>query len=790
MGKNSSGSGGFSEANDTLCSLQKVKVLDAICEGEIEGLVSTYYKSDGVTVDGVVDPMRSIYFNDVPFHNSLGTSNFRNTTIYTNSGTQAQPPLTSFNTGVEAEVSVGTDIRYGAINAITKVINSNSVNKVRVTLSTPRLTYQDGNNLVGSAVQYKISLQSNGGSIIPLTLGSMEVPATIVGNVATTNANSSRITGTCNITNTSSTSRNLIVDVKYRLVGSGTWILSQQQTITIHGRSGNNSDSPDGKSSFKFTIDSLTPGTYECTVVISTGAVAGLYTVIALVSSTVSTTTITLSGKTTSKYTWSYEINLPDNQAPHNITVERLTIDAPSQATQNQLIWDSYTEIISSILSYPNTALIGIITDAKQFNSIPTRSYRVKLKKIRVPSNYNPITRIYTGIWDGTFSVPVYSNNPAWCFYDLVTNSRYGLGEYISESTVDKFTLYTIGKYCDEIVPNGFGGTEPRFTCNLYLQNQDEAFRVLQNMASIFRAMLIWQGGVVTPIADKPESVWAQFTNADVVEGLFSYQGSASKTRHTVALVTWNDMSDRCRQKIEYVADPDAISRYGVNQTDVVALGCTSRAQAHRLGKWILYTEKMETDIVSFKSGLKGISILPGKIINIVDQYRSGVRNAGRVLSSTTTSITIDSPINIDINVVYSVSLEMSDGTLVTRTLDNLVGLGQSILTWATPLATQPLNSTIWMVTESTLYPETFRILSIVEETDNMYNITAVEHNTTKFNYIDLDAQLVIHPTSIFSNVTSVGAITNPAVSDSIYKLNNETIATKIHISWNPIEGI
>jgi len=648
-GKGGGGGRAAVEADDTLRSVQYARVLDALCEGEIVGLVNG---------------LKSVYFDDVPLQNANDTFNFLRTTIATTTGIQTQQPISGFDKGVEAEVVV--NLRVQQATAIVRTINSKSVTSVRVTLSVPRLTFQNVSNgdISGSSVQYKISIQNNGGGFV---------------------------------------------------------------------------DQP----------------------------------------------TLTLTGKTSSKYSFSHEFNLTGG-APYDIKVTRVSVDASNIATQNETWWDSFTEIVNTKLSYPNTALVGIQIDAMQFKSIPKRGYHVKLLKIQIPNNYNPTTRVYTGVWDGGFVV-AWTNNPAWCFYDMVVNTRYGLGEYIPAAWVDKAALYTIAQYCDELVPSGFGSMEPRFTCNLYMQNQDEAFRVIQNMASIFRAMLYWQGGTITPVADKPESVWAQFSNADVVDGTFTYTGSANRARHTVALVTWNDPNERYRQKVEYVEDTDGISRYGVNQTEVVALGCTSRGQAHRLGRWLLYSERLETELVTFKAGLKGISLVPGKIINTFDQFRAGIRHAGRIGSSTTTSITLDSVITIS-SAVYSVSIELSDGTLVERSLTNAVG-ATNTLTWSAPLTELPLDEAIWMITATNIHPETWRVISITEEDTHIYNVTALSHNLSKFGAIEQNLQLVTYPTSIYKDVTSVSPIHNAVSTDSIYKLSNNVIATKINVSWEPVLG-
>lgn len=791
MGKGGGGGGGASESSDTLQSIQYAKILDAVCEGEIEGL----YKNPADPTD--TTGFRSVFFDGVPYENKDGTVNFPRTEIYTTTGTQAQAPLTEFSSGVEGEVAVGVQVTQNT--PVTRTINSNNINKVRVNISIPRLTTQDTTtgSLSGSKVQYQISLQSNYGGFVPLSLGLQSHSTTFSNGYFTTVPLSVGIDGIVSVYNYSSTSISASINIEYRLVGGNSWTAIYSNTglniPRVVAYIDDDSSTP-GTVEIPFKVSNLTEGSYEVRSVVLSGNVT---TEITTCTSNTKTSIITLMGKTTSKYNVAYEFALPANSAPYDIKVERITPDAITQAVQNQTVWDSYTEIVTSNLNYPNTALIGIKMDSSQFRTIPQRAYRLKLKKVKVPSNYNPITRNYTGIWDGNLtSTPIWTDNPAWCFYDLITNSRYGLGEFISTTWVDKFALYTVGRYCDAVndagtfvgVNNGFGNPEPRFTCNLYLQSQEEAFRVIQNMASIFRAMLYWQEGTLVTVADKPESTWAQFTNADVVDGLFTYQGSANKARHTVALVTWNDMSDGCRQKIEYVEDAEGIYRYGINQTDVIALGCTSRAQAHRLGRWLLYTERLETNVVTFKSGLKGINILPGKIINIIDQHKTGERHAGRIVSSTPTSVTLDAEIVVHIQDDYSVDLELPDGTIVNRPITNLTG-NTSVLNWTEPLHTQPSNNAIWMVSELELSPETFRVLSITEEADNLYTISALEHNASKFDFIENNLALTVNPTSIFKTVTSMSQITTPVVSDSVYKLNNNNLATKMHVSWDPVVG-
>jgi len=338
--------------------------------------------------------------------------------------------------------------------------------------------------------------------------------------------------------------------------------------------------------------------------------------------------TDTVSGKTTSKYERSYRVELTGS-APWDIRVRRITPDSTKAALQNKTFWESYTEIIDAKLRYPNSALVGIKIDSSQFNNVPRRAYDVKLLKVRVPTNYDPVNRTYTGIWNGSFKVE-WTDNPAWCFYDLLTNDRYGLGGLIDQTQVDKWALYSVARYCDELVPDGFGGTEPRFTCNIYIQSRAEAYRVIQDMASIFRGMVYWQSGAVTVSQDAPADPVYLFTPANVVGGNFVYSGSSAKARHTVALVSWNDPEDFYRQKVEYVEDAAGIARYGIIQTNITAIGCSSRGQANRVGRWLLYSEQSEAEVVVFKTGMEGAVARPGQIIQVADPVRGGARRGGR----------------------------------------------------------------------------------------------------------------------------------------------------------------
>lgn len=418
--------------------------------------------------------------------------------------------------------------------------------------------------------------------------------------------------------------------------------------------------------------------------------------------------------------------------------------------------------------------------DSQQFQTIPNRGYDLKGLLVRYPTNYDPVNRTYTGIWDGTFTVG-YTNNPAWCFYDLLTNNRYGLGDYLDGSQVDKWSLYAIGQYCDQMVSDGYGGTEPRFTCNLYLQSAAEAFKVVSDMATIFRGISYWASGTLTPVQDRPSDPIALFTNANVIDGAFSYSGSSIKNRHTVALVTWSDLSDFGRQKVEYVQDDDGIRKYGVVRTEITAMGCTSRGQAHRAGQHILYTEKAETETVTFKTGLDGLQIYPGAIISTSDLNRSGTRMGGRVLSGTASSIVLDSSFAINNSNAYKLSVMMPDGTMGTSNVTNGPGLTNT-LTVSPAFASAPQSGTLFVIAANDLVPEVWRVLSVTESDKNVAEISCLKHDPNKYALIESGIQLPAIPIS--SIKSRPDAPTNLSVVTTSYQLSGDVLGLRAVVSW------
>lgn len=506
--------------------------------------------------------------------------------------------------------------------------------------------------------------------------------------------------------------------------------------------------------------------------------------------------TDTIRGKTTTKYQRAFNVNLtkPANCTGWDIRVVRTTPDSASAALVNKTWWDSYTEIIDVKLGYPNTALVGISIDASQFRAIPRRSYDVKLLKIKVPVNYDPVTRVYSGVWNGTFKT-AWSDNPAWCFYDMLTNARYGLGEFISAAQVDKWTLYNIAQYCDELVPNGFGGTEPRFTCNLYLQTREEAYKVINDMASIFRAMVYWASGSIFASQDRPSDPVALFTPANVIDGMFNYEGSSRRSRYTVALVSWNDPADRYRQKIEYVEDADGIARYGIVQTEVASFGCNSRGQAHRQGKWILLSGSVETETVTFDIGLFDVrKIFPGAVIKVADAARAGKRWGGRIMAATTGAITLDAltdgsanSITIEAAKAYTLSVVLPDGTVASSTVTNAPGSNVTVLTVSPAYSAVPQQHAIWVLEESSLVAQTVRVIQITETAKATAKIVALEHNPSKFAAVEQGLALQSLPVTLI-NPAYQAPPTNLAFSENLYKAKG-SLKTRLTVRWDAAFG-
>ncbi len=450
-------------------------------------------------------------------------------------------------------------------------------------------------------------------------------------------------------------------------------------------------------------------------------------------------------GKTTTEYQRSHRIDLPPGNQ-WQARIRRLTPNAGSSTVADTVNVISMTEIIDVKLRYPNCAIAAIQTDGSQFQGKPTTAYRIWGRIIRVPSNYDPIARTYTGVWDGTFK-SAWTNNPAWVYFDMVTNDRFGLGDRVPLDWVNKWRLYEIAQYCDQLVSDGMGGMEPRFTCSLYLQTRETAHKVLQDMASMFRGISFYAAGQIMASADMPKDPVYTYSQANVVDGKFTYIGSGGKARHTVALVSWSDPDDFGRQKVEPVQLQEGIARYGVNQIEVTAFGCHSKSQAQRVGLHILYSENLETETVNFAVGLDALNCMPGDVIQVANAKRAGRRNSGRISAASASSLTLD---------VVPPSMQAGDllratlpsGKTEARTISG-VNPGTRVVTVSAPWSAVPVAQSIWATESTDLVMEQFRVISVTEEDGLTYRITALTHRPDKFGAIDDGTRLEPPPISI-----------------------------------------
>ncbi|HEA7965231.1 TPA: host specificity protein J [Escherichia coli] len=480
---------------------------------------------------------------------------------------------------------------------------------------------------------------------------------------------------------------------------------------------------------------------------------------------------ITIKGKTTSQYLASVVVdNLPPR--PFNIRMRRMTPDSTTDQLQNKTLWSSYTEIIDVKQGYPNTALVGVQVDSEQFGSQQvSRNYHLRGRILQVPSNYNPQTRQYSGIWDGTLK-PAYSNNMAWCLWDMLTHPRYGMGKRLGAADVDKWALYVIGQNCDQSVPDGFGGTEPRITCNAYLTTQRKAWDVLSDFCSAMRCMPVWNGQTLTFVQDRQsDKVWT-YNRSNVVmpdDGApFRYSFSALKDRHNAVEVNWIDPNNGWETATELVEDTQAIARYGRNVTKMDAFGCTSRGQAHRAGLWLIKTELLETQTVDFSVGAEGLRHVPGDVIEICDDDYAGISIGGRVLAvnSQTRTLTLDREITLPSSGTTLISLVDGSGNPVSVEVQSVTD-GVKVKVSRVPDGVAGYS--VWGLKLPTLRQRLFRCVSIRENDDGTYAITAVQHVPEKEAIVDNGAHFDGDQSGTVNGVTppAVQHLTAEVTADS-----------------------
>ncbi|MCX2317353.1 phage tail protein [Klebsiella quasipneumoniae] len=492
--------------------------------------------------------------------------------------------------------------------------------------------------------------------------------------------------------------------------------------------------------------------------------------------------TVTLTAKKAGVYYRSYMLNLPKPGSKYQVRVVRVTDDNKDTTyLANDIYVDTVGEIINTNMNYPNSALVGLSINSAQFgSSMPSRSYLISGMKIRVPSNYDEVTNEYRGTWDGSFKL-LSSSNPAWILYDLVTNKRYGLGEFVRESMFDLGQLYQIGRYCDALVDDGFGGKEKRFAINTQITTLQDAYRCVQDIAGAFRGMVYWAGGMVHVTQDSPSDPIAIYSNSNVIDGRFSYKGSARKDRPSVALITYNNKEDNYKQNIEYVEDLEAIKRYGIRKTESVAFGCTSRGMAHRVGLWTLYTGRMESDVITFQTGMDSAFLVPGDVILIHDKFRAGRRNSGRVVASTANSITLDA--TVDMTKAGTITFINAEGRMISRDILESGVVSKVTFKDAVNEADRPVADGIWVISQSDLKPLQARVVGVAQGEDGVGNtITCIQNNPSKYAAIDYGAALIPQNTTVLDPTFSKPE--NLKITEGTYLSSPGNLNVSLTATW------
>ncbi|CAA0274031.1 phage-related protein, tail component [Acinetobacter baumannii] len=491
-----------------------------------------------------------------------------------------------------------------------------------------------------------------------------------------------------------------------------------------------------------------------------------------------------ISDKTSANYERAHRIDLPRADSGWLIRVRRLTPNSTSEYVSDKMYIAAVTEVIDAKLRYPNTALLGLQYDAETFGNVAKVAMDTKGRLLKVPTNYNPVTRQYIGMWDGTFK-EAYSNNPAWIYYDICTVDRYALGDRLTPLMVDKWSLYRLAQYCDEMVPDGLGGQEPRFTCNVYLQSAEGAFEILTKLAGVFRAITFWDGNSIICDADIPQDTYFTYTRANVIDGNFEYAGTRARDRHNVVKIAWDNPANHYKTEYEFVRDEKAIAEAGqVRILEIDAWGCTSRGQAQRAGWWALKSEQLETRTVSFKVGLDGHIPQPGRVIDIADPLFAGRANGGRIsaISADRKSITLDRD---DVVAIAGDRLVINgeNGKAQTRIIQSITGRVITVTVAFDEIAPQ----NVWVIDAQDLATLKFRVLSVVQSDSHQFTITALEYNPKKFDAIDKGAHYIDVPISIV-NPNIQEPVSNIAITSEDRVDQGINVATMV-VSWTQAKG-
>ena len=493
----------------------------------------------------------------------------------------------------------------------------------------------------------------------------------------------------------------------------------------------------------------------------------------------------TISGKSSAKYQRDYMITL-SGAFPVDIRMVRVSADETSTRRASSTFFQAYTEIIDEKFRYPNSALVGLRFDSRQFGNIPSRKYLIRGIKVKIPSNATVDTtthlgRItYSGVWDGTFQAATWCNDPSWCLYDLLISSRYGAS--VPEDTLDRYDFFAISQYCNQLVDDGKGGQEPRFSLNILINSRDEVYNVIQQLTAIFRGIAYYSAGSLVLLQDKPTDAQYLLGPSNVVDGRFSYSGSSQKSRHTVAVVAWQSYDTRGDIEYEYVEDHAAVAKYGIIKKDIKAIGCYSQGQAHRLGKWTLLSEQNLTETCEFAVAIEsGIILRPGMVVDIADPMRGGTRRSGRVSSATTTVVTIDSDTDLSVSLTASPTLSvlLPTGLVETKTISSISG---AEITVDEAFSEAPNAAAVYLIDTTDIQVQKFRVLSVAESGDGVYGVSAIAYNESIYAAIEQDVSLT---TRDITNLSGTPAAPEALTGTEFLYQEGQTVHTGFDLSWS-----
>jgi predicted phage tail protein len=751
---------------DTLSSTQVARVLVALSEGPVKGLIND---AESIFLNGtpLKDPATGQHnFPNVWFDMTLGS--------HDNGGKIFGLEPGEFGSAAR-EIGARVRIFAGETFAFTRTVNDPDVDLVGITLMTPRLyRLTEKGDAVATDVQFYIQRQAAGSAVWEDISDALRTSAmTTGGNVASVASNSDaarfKVRWRIETPDGPAGADAPVIDVEVRdLNGSSIWELLEQVETTY---------AEDRRSAFAWTY--YQPAVSAAAQFRATSASG---TVQAEVGEAIAAAQIlAFNGKASSEYKKTFFLPLTRGLGPWKFRVLRISPDFNDQKTFNELWMDSYTEIIRVGMVYPYTSILSLQFDARTFSSMPEIGARFLGRMVRIPDGTKP--------WQGGF-IEAWSQNPVWIWFDLATNPRYGLGEFITDDMIDIYTLAEIATWCNGLVPTGKAGLmEKRWTCNLYLQTREEAYRVLNNIASIFRGLTYYGAGRLSLVADKPEPVSNIFTAANVVDGEFKYAGVSQKTRHTVALVAWNDPGNMQRRAVVAVEDRQALKKMGYIPTEVIAVGCTSESQARRLGRHILTTERLEHDAVVFRTGLEAALVLPGDVIEIHDPKRAGKRMGGRLNGVTAGSVTLDHAVQIVADIGYELHVMLRNGQVGVYEVTNAPGLTDTLSLAGAPFAdSQPVADAVWVLSADNLQPALWRVIGIKEVDGFEHEISAVQHNPDKFAEIDGGPLARENPWVSAIHPRKLLAPSGIVVEETLYT-EYQVVKVIVTVSWQPVAG-